>query len=95
MSPFLRSLQLRLKLFFLKLIKLLLIKLHEVGVNRQILESYNHLRLLAKVDLLLLVGKVHTRHVVEVIDVMRVTIVRIVLNVTVEARKTKALILER
>ena len=82
----------RLELFFLQFIVWLLIELHEVGVDGQILKSNYHLRLLAKVVLLLLVGQIHAWHIVELVDVVRVMVVWVMFNTTMEAWNVKALL---
>ena len=82
----------RLKFFFLDFIIWLLVELHEVRVDRQILKSNNHLRLFTKVVLLLLVGQIHAWHIVELVDVIRVMVVWVMFNTTMEAWNVKALL---
>ena len=81
-----------LKLFFLDFIIWLLVEFHEVRVDRQILKSNYHLRLLSKVVLLLLVGQIHARHIVELVSIIWVMVVWVMFNTTMEAWHVKALL---
>ena len=87
------SLDLRLKLFLLYFIICLLVELHEVGIDRQVLKAYNHLRLPTKVELLLLVCQIHAGHIIEFVDIIRVVVVWIMLYIFIETRYIKALII--
>lgn len=81
-----------LKFFFLYFIIRLFIELHKVWIYWQILKTNNHLGLPTEMELLLFIAQINTRHVIELVYIVRIPIVGVVLNSTVEARNVKALI---